>query len=526
MHEKMDARGVTRTGYVATLLVAWFGGIGCGPVVSGTRSATTTTAPAPTGPATTAPTAATPAPVATPATTFAAGRDADLATRIDAIFDGTGATVAVRVIELPSRRELYAREADRAVMPASNMKLVTTAMALDHFGPAHRFETKLAAAGDDIYLIGGGDPGLGDSTIATWSKHKPTDDFAPLAQALLDRGTTRVKGNLYYDDRALDEQWTHPSWSKSFREFWYAAPVSGLNFGDNCIDVTVHPTEPGKPVRVEVVPPTAGIQIINNCVTGDKQTAAIRRGAGPKEYVVSGVCQKTTELASKPVDNPGEFAADAFRTYLASRGMTIEGSILRAPAAASAKAEVIATRGTTLADVVKRVNKSSQNFMAEALDKLCGEAARREAGGDASGTSWQAGERAARAFLSRVGVDPSPLRMTDGSGLSRENRVTARMLSDLLAAMSAHPHAATFRESLPIGGVDGSLRKRLAEVKGRVRAKTGTIGGVRSLSGYAETADGRTVAFSIVCNDIKGDEEAFLKKVDEAAKAIVELGGR
>jgi len=514
MHEKTNVRSVTWAAIVLGLVSTLFGGVGCGSV-----------APAPQGVSTSTTTPAT-SPIATQPATSATGHYEALARRIDAIFDGTGATAAIRVIELPSGRELYAREADRPVMPASNMKLVTTAMALDHFGPEHKFETKLAVAGDDLYLIGGGDPGFGDPTIATWAKRKPTDDFAPLAQALIDRGMTRVKGNLYYDDRALDEQWTHPSWSKSFREFWYAAPVSGLNFGDNCIDVTVHPTEPGKPARYEVMPPTAGVRIENNCVTGDKQTAAIKRGPGPKDYIISGVCQKTAELASKPVDNPGEFTADAFRTYLATRGVTVDGRIERAAAGAAAKADVIATRATLVSDVIKRVNKSSQNFMAEALDKLCGEALKHEPGGDASGTSWQAGERAARAFLQRMGVDAGPLRMTDGSGLSRENRVTARLISDLLAAMSRHPHGSVYRESLPIAGVDGTLRKRLAEVKGRVQAKTGTIGGVRSLSGYAQTADGRTVAFSILCNDINRDEEAFLKKIDAAAEVIVESGAR
>jgi D-alanyl-D-alanine carboxypeptidase/D-alanyl-D-alanine-endopeptidase (penicillin-binding protein 4) len=116
--------------------------------------------------------------------------------------------------------------------------------------------------------------------------------------------------------------------------------------------------------------------------------------------------------------------------------------------------------------------------------------------------------------------------MVDGSGLSRQNRVTARLISELLAAMGEHRYAKVYRESLPIGGVDGTLKKRLGAVKGRVWAKTGTIGGVRSLSGYAETVDGRAVAFSILCNDIKGDEEGFLKKIDAAAEAVVENRAR
>jgi D-alanyl-D-alanine carboxypeptidase/D-alanyl-D-alanine-endopeptidase (penicillin-binding protein 4) len=445
--------------------------------------------------------------------------DAALVARIEPILASAPATVAVCVIELPARRELYARDADRPMRPASNLKLVTAAVALDRFGPDHRFETRLAIAGDDLYLIGGGDPGLGDPTIAGWSGHKPTDDFAAFADALRARGLTRIKGNLYYDDRALDEQWTLPTWDKSFREYWYAAPVAGLNFNDNCMDVTVHPTTPGRPVRFEVMPPTAGLHVINQCVTGAQQTAAIHRGASGFDYVITGQCARTATLASKPVENPGAFTADAFRTYLGSRGITIDGQTLRTPSQVNPRdVQTLATHGTSMADLLKRMNKSSQNFFAEALDKLTGQAT---TVADAENlTSWQRGERGARSFLERNGIDANALRMADGSGLSRDDRVTARLMTDLLAVMAAHPHAAVFRDSLPIAGTDGTLRKRLSDLAGRIRAKTGSIGGVRTLSGYATTVDGRVVAFSILANDIQGDDDDVLQTIDEIARAI------
>jgi D-alanyl-D-alanine carboxypeptidase len=236
-----------------------------------------------------------PAPPTAP-TPIGLADDSALAARLDPILLAPGATVSSRIIELPSRRELYARQADRPMMPASNMKLVTTATALDGFGPDHTFPTRIAVAGNDLYLIGSGDPGLGDSVIAGWDHKQPLDHFVPFAKALRDRGLTHLTGSLYYDDRAFDEQWTHPSWSKSFREFWYAAPVSGLNFDDNCIDVTVHPTAPGEPVTFDVMPPTAAIRIVNNCLTSDKQAPAIKRGRDPNEYILSGTCATRAEL--------------------------------------------------------------------------------------------------------------------------------------------------------------------------------------------------------------------------------------
>ena len=447
--------------------------------------------------------------------------DPSLAARLDPILLAPGATVAARVIELPSGRELYARSADRPMMPASNLKIVTTATALDLFGPDHTFPTRLALSGQDLYLIGGGDPGLGDPTIAGWSGKKPLDQFEPFLQALQHRGITHLTGRLFYDDHALDDQWIHPSWSKSFRQFWYAAPVSGLNFNDNCIDVTVHPTQPGKPVAFDVTPPTAGITIINQCVTGADQTASITRAPGPTTYVLNGTCARTAELASKPVENPGYFTADALRTYLAAHGVTVDGPIVHLSGKFDKQGEVIATVTTVpVAGLIKRTNKSSQNVLAETLAKQSGEDYRRRHP-DFTGTSWEAGAAAAADFLTRHHIATDSFRAVDGSGLSRDNRVTARLLSDLLATMSTHPHAQAFRDSLPIAGVDGTIKKRLLAVKGRVQAKTGSIGAVRALSGYATTDDGRTLAFSLICNDIQGDEESAVQRMDKAIETLL-----
>ena len=446
-----------------------------------------------------------------------------MAARLDPIVHAAGANVAVRVIELPSRRELYAVEADRAMLPASNMKLVTTATALDLFGPDHTFETRLAVAGNDLYLVGGGDPALGDSTIAGWQHLKPLDQFAPFVRALRARDRARVKGALYFDDRALDGQWTLSSWHERPRDYWYAAPSGGLNFNDNCIDVTVYPTTPGQPVRYEVFPPTSIIHIVNRCVTadgGERGEPSVAPGAGDNEYVLSGVCAKKTALPSKSVGDPGLFTADVFRTYLAGKGITIAGGTERA--AAGPNAQVIATlKSAPLSAILKRVNKPSQNFLAEVLAKQSGERYRATHTG-ATGTSWQMGEAAAKEFLARSGIAAEQLRAADGSGLSREDRVTARMLTDLLAAMNRRPGAPVFRDSLPIAGVDGTIKGRLTQVKGRVFAKTGSIRGVRALSGYAVTADGRTLAFSILCNDIQGDEAVGgVARIDDIVRAML-----
>ena len=450
----------------------------------------------------------------------AAPYDAQRLRQFEAALPLDRATVAVRVADVASGKELYARGPDRPMMPASNLKLLTTATALDLLRPDHTFETHLATKGDDLYLIGTGDPAFGDPTIAGWQNRKPADHFAAFADALRQKGLMRVKGNLYYDDSALDEQRIHPSWSKSFRDDWYAAPVSGLNFNDNCIDVTVFPTEPGQPVRFEVVPPTSRIKIVNQCMTSQTAHApTIRRDEDDYTYVLAGTCRSKTVLPSKPVQDPGLFTADALKTYLAANGIVIEGQIVRTRQTPEflPGATLVATHRTTMKEVLFRTNKNSQNMFAEALAKIAGSAF--------GGTSWANGEKAIRTFLGQRGIDASQVVAADGSGLSRENRVTARVMSDLLLAM--HPsraakdgHAKLWYDSLAEPGQVGTLRSRLKDLSGQFRGKTGSIGGVRALSGYLTTRDNKTLVFSILLNDIKGDESAAVTKVDDAVRIL------
>jgi D-alanyl-D-alanine carboxypeptidase/D-alanyl-D-alanine-endopeptidase (penicillin-binding protein 4) len=161
------------------------------------------------------------------------------------------------------------------------------------------------------------------------------------------------------------------------------------------------------------------------------------------------------------------------------------------------------------------VNKNSQNLFAEALCKLLGKAASGRA-------SWEAGAEAVDAFLHQNGIHGAGVRVVDGSGLARENRVTARAITELLSVMHEHRHAEVFRNSLAVAGRDGTIRNRLKDVEGQVLAKTGYIGGVRSLSGYARTKEGKWLAFSIIYNDIPGDVKPFEALQDEACRVLVD----
>src|SRR5688572_9083311 len=242
------------------------------------------------------------------------GHDLALGMHLDEVLErraDSGAAFVARVVDLSNGRELYARDVDKEVIPASNLKLFVSAAALDRFGPEHVFNTYLKYDGQNLWLIGTGDPGPGDPRIAAARGEKPTTMFERWAEALRSRGIVSVPGKLYYYDGALDQQWTHPNWNRSFLVDWYAAPVTGLNFNDNCIDVKIRPTKVGEPVEWEVTPPVRTVRTINEVVTSaEKHDPEITREANASVFTLKGSATKPADLESKPVTDPGAFFAD------------------------------------------------------------------------------------------------------------------------------------------------------------------------------------------------------------------------
>jgi D-alanyl-D-alanine carboxypeptidase/D-alanyl-D-alanine-endopeptidase (penicillin-binding protein 4) len=459
---------------------------------------------------------------------------AQLGKGLDAILSAhhTQARYTCRVLELPSGRELFAHDADTPYMPASNLKLFTSAAALDRFGPDHKLKTYLAYDGINLWVIGTGDPACGDPKIAGKDNQAVTLMFDEWADVLKQKGLTDIKGGVYYYDRVFDDQLVHPSWSKSFAGDWYAAPVSGLNFNDNCVDLTLHPTADGQPMRYEIVPAIKNIEIVNKTRTvATTRPASIDRMQAANVFTLGGGATAKTNVESKAIVDPGAFFADAFRTHLASKGVAVAGPTRRAlelpkgyaldPHTGAIKGDVLATHETPFTTALNRLNKNSQNLFAEAFAKMSGRDYAWQTKYEDVPGSWALGTEAAQAFLKSHGVDAPAVKLVDGSGLSRDNRVTARAVSDLLLAMSTHKYRQPFHDSLPIAGVDGTIGKRMKDIQGKVYAKTGYIGGVRALSGYAHTDGGKTLAFTIIYNDIPGNIAPFEALQDEACRYLV-----
>jgi D-alanyl-D-alanine carboxypeptidase/D-alanyl-D-alanine-endopeptidase (penicillin-binding protein 4) len=456
--------------------------------------------------------------------------DLTLADKIDTVLhrlDDTGAIVSARFLEVPSGREIYATDnADYPFKPASNMKLLISSTGLDHFGAGHTFKTYLAIDGDDLWIIGTGDPGTGDPRIATAQGGTPTTILDDWAKALKARGITEIKGDLVYDDRILDDVYVHATWHPANLLHWYAAPVSGLAFNDNCVDITVTPGEEGNPANYTVMPPVENITVINNTISGgDEHAPAIVKHVGGNIYEITGPVTKEAELKSKPVESPGAFFADALKTNLKYHGIQVHGTIRRADThldgqLVPSEDKTVAIHESRIEDILARINKPSQNLFAEMLCKTTGKDYQSQHKTDEPG-SWLNGKLAIKAFLKKANINSHPLVVADGSGLSHNNRVTTQMISSLLLYMHDHPDADVFFNSLTIGGVDGTIKSRFTEVPGRVRGKTGYISGVRALSGYIETDAGPTVIFSILYNEFSGSAKPYEKLQDEAVMLVM-----
>jgi D-alanyl-D-alanine carboxypeptidase/D-alanyl-D-alanine-endopeptidase (penicillin-binding protein 4) len=248
-----------------------------------------------------------------------------------------------------------------------------------------------------------------------------------------------------------------------------------------------------------------------------------RRDQSMNWTLAGGASEKKT-LGSKCVPDPGAFFADAMRTHFQEVGIKIDGPTERAERPLGGKLvppaeKVVVVERSPMPQVLNRLNKDSQNLFAEAFSKALGRQWELDHGRDEPG-SWESGSDAVHAFLKKNHIDDSKVVLVDGSGLSRQDRITARAISDLLIAMHKHPYAETFKASLPVGGVDGTIGKRMKDIPGKIHAKTGYIGGVRSLSGYAEAANGHTLVFTFLYNQIPGSVSPFEALQDDGCRLL------
>ncbi|HEX7088960.1 MAG TPA: D-alanyl-D-alanine carboxypeptidase/D-alanyl-D-alanine-endopeptidase [Longimicrobiales bacterium] len=456
---------------------------------------------------------------------------------------------------------LFALDPERHFVPASNMKLLVTAVALGELGPEFRYRTELyarRAPGDTaaalLVVAGRGDP--------TWSERFHGTPWAPLdslADSVALAGIARVTGELVVDASHFDREFIHPTWEVGDLDYGYAAPVAAFAIEEGTFRSVVSPgAAAGEPARVTVLAPPGTITLVNRLVTdtaGARRRIEVSRTVGSDTVTLLG----TIPLGAAPdtlrlaVGEPARYAARALAAALEARGIEIEGgvrvvydtleaAVLRgvmdtaavAPTAADSALADTTAGGTAavrlervaswtsppLAEVVAAILKPSQNWIAEMLLKTLG--AERGEGG-----SWPAGAEVERRYLfDVVGIDSTAIVVRDGSGLSAQNLVTPRALVQLLAHARRMPWGPAYRAALAVPGEEeGTLENRLRGLEGRLYAKTGTITHVNSLTGYLTTASGRELIFSILTNASGQPSGEVRRAIDGIARTIAEQGG-
>lgn len=428
------------------------------------------------------------------------------------------ARVAALVVDAERGAVLFARNPDRALIPASNQKLLTALAVLARLGPTHRFVTPFygdtapgaTGAAGSLYVRGSGDPSL------------TSEDWWRVAADLRRAGLRRVD-DLVLDEGVFDRVRWHPSWgSVSARA--YHAPVGAVSANYGAFAVEVSPgDEPGVPARVAIDPPVSYLELRNRARTvasGQATRLAVERGAGEhgELVTVSGTVAlgEPSEVFYRSVADPTLYAGAVFRMQLEALGVEVRGRVRRG-AVPDGAALWLEFEGRPLAETVRLFLKYSNNVIAEALVKAMGFESAGEPG------SWSSGLEAVTAELRRLGLDLDGARLVDGSGLSRANRVSPRLLVDALrVARGSFALGPEFVAGLPIASGDGTLRERAVDAAGEVRAKTGLLDGVVGLSGYARAACGRELVFSLLVNGHRAGDADAMGVVDGFAQALVE----
>lgn len=446
-----------------------------------------------------------------------------LAERIDRRLDGPGLDRllwGVAVTDLDGHL-LFGRNADRLFIPASNTKLVVSVTANTLLGPWFTVRTSVYGSGPvangvlqgDVVLYGRGDPTFSnrcydaDTTKAGVCDHNPAAKLRELALLLRDRGIRVIAGDLIGDGSYFTPEIIHPGWEVYDLGWWYAAPVSGLGFNDNAVDFReIAGDSVGTAPHLIMTPDIGAFALDNRAevgARGTRRTFDIFRSNDGLTYVATGVLPagSAPRNESAAVVDPNRYAALAFRHELAAAGILVRGATrstvdsftYRAARLTPPLAEV---GSRPLKDWLYPILSPSQNWFAEMTLKQLGKQF-----GNAG--SWNEGRRVERRFLiDSVGLDSTEFSLQDGSGLATNNLVTPLAFTKLLTFARKHANFSAINAGLPASGKPGTLKDRFAGTPAAtaVHAKTGSISGVNTLSGYVERADGKVLVFSVMAN--------------------------
>jgi D-alanyl-D-alanine carboxypeptidase/D-alanyl-D-alanine-endopeptidase (penicillin-binding protein 4) len=469
-----------------------------------------------------------------------------LAERIDRVLGSSKAFWGIEVVDLESGKALYRWNADRFFVPASNTKLFTTAMALTRLGPNFTFQTRvLADAAPDangriagpLRLVGGGDPNLSARAIPYKRgpiTGNPLAAIEELADQIASRGVKWIDGDIIGDDSWYVWEPYAAGWGIEDPESDDGPPVSALTINDNAFSATIAPgAREGDNAELTLNPALEAFRIDNRVLSaapGSQRRIRYSRLPGSPDLHLWGAVSQPETLVFA-LDDPARYSAEALRSALEDRGITVEGRAVarhefpdqvadltgRAPVAPATGVELAYRISAPLVEDLRITDKVSQNLHAELALRAVARA-RRNIG------SFEAGLEELKSFLGEVGVAPEQYNIHDGSGLARLNLVTPSAVIALLRYMHDSPNAETWMSLLPVGGEDGTISTRFVgtPAAGRVHAKTGSLSHVSALSGYIQRANGKWVVFSILVNNYNTPTAEVRGAMDRICNLIVE----
>jgi D-alanyl-D-alanine carboxypeptidase/D-alanyl-D-alanine-endopeptidase (penicillin-binding protein 4) len=461
---------------------------------------------------------------------------------------------AVKIVSLDTGSVIFEQNANKFVRPASNMKLYTVAAALDRLTPDYHFMTSVYAKEKvddgkikgDLVIYGRGDP----SFAARFNNGDYFKGINDLADRVLAAGVKRVKGDLVGDESYFNGAPLGSGWEWEDLQWSYGAQVSALTVNDNAIDLTAKPGERvGAPVVISTGPPATFMTISNRATTsarGSKSDLQIYRGLGANALEISGSLPLGDNgfSGSVAIPDPALAFVSMLRDALIKRGVKIDGrtrtvdarsgtSTVPNPLVVTAQPpnglpqplpfEIASMQSPPFNLIAAHTLKPSQNLYTELILRTLGTPRI-----SPTQTNEEAGLIIVRNFLRQAGVPESDLALNDGSGLSRNDMITANATVQLLTFMSRHRYFAQFRDALPIAGVDGTLRTRMrgTPAEGNLRAKTGSLSSVASLSGYVTTAAGEHLAFSMMLNNYPDAGALRRDSIDAIAILLASFAGK
>lgn len=431
---------------------------------------------------------------------------------------------AVSIVRIPDGQSVYAKNISTPLLPASILKISTTAAALHYLGPEYRFKTKVYHTGQfengvisgDVYLKGYGDPSLNSERL--WY----------ITNQLKQQGINRIEGNLYADVQFFDDYDRSPHWKVKRSQRPYDAKIGALSLNFNTIAVHVEPAEQtGQLVNAWLDPAPAHIQLkilAKTTLKGRKKTVWARRVQqnGQTIIEVHGKLRKNTRKRTLflNVDDPTRYTIESFRSYLSKAGVQVRGQTGTGVTPAHAH-KLQESKSQPLSVVLKELNTYSNNLIAEQIIKTIAATQTKQRG------SHAAGLQLVQQFYKQTGIRSQGIVLADGSGLSRQNQFTAQAMTDLLTnILPRFDIGPDFLSTLRVMGAQGVHSKRLknSPAKAKIRAKTGTLYRVSTLAGYVPSEQGQLYAYALLLNDNRCGKYGADRIEDKIISAIYQHG--